>query len=649
MAYQVLARKRRPQTFDEVIGQSAITQTLVNAIRLNRLGHAFLFSGSRGIGKTTTARILAKALNCEHGPTPEPCNACLHCREITAGSSMDVIEIDGASNRGIDEIRELRENVKYSPVSARCKVIIIDEVHMLTREAFNALLKTLEEPPDHVKFILATTEAHKVPVTILSRCQRYDFRRLDVATLTGYLMDICRKESVTVEERTLEVLARMADGGIRDCLSLLDQVISFSGTVIDHRQTMELLGRIDPDLLHDVFRSIASGEGAQALTRFAQYIDGGGDETVFNREMMELTRDLLAVKLHAASHAPLPDDLADAFSFDQLERMFKIMLDLEQTFRYTEYPRLLMDVALVKMSRIQSLTPLSEILGHLKKMSMHPDNPLLTPPDHPAPHVQHRTSHPGTPLRSPATTPASPRKEPPVRTTPAKQPPARPVSSASSPASPASASDTPVTHASTRSTRDETGETAGTTDGVDAQPVKLSPQAISTPHQTAPDDPVARPESDNSSLKSLITALPGSAAPLRGILSFAAVESLDETTLTLIFHPDYRIQFDLLNSYTNRDVLLDTASREAFGKPVDVHYRMGDTGSPLSIREAEIASKHRMRDEQWKAAREHPLVQKSIRMFHGELRDVRAKSRTVPADTWRRRRDGNVEEDSDDQ
>ncbi len=419
VAYQVLARKRRPQTFDEVIGQNAITQTLVNAIRLNRLGHAFLFSGSRGIGKTTTARILAKALNCEHGPTPEPCNKCRHCLEITAGSSMDVIEIDGASNRGIDEIRELRENVKYSPVNSRCKVIIIDEVHMLTREAFNALLKTLEEPPDHVKFILATTEAHKVPITILSRCQRYDFRRLDVATLTGFLADVCRKESVTVEDRTLEVLARMADGGIRDCLSLLDQVISFSGSVIDHNQTMELLGRIDPDLLIDVFRSIASGQGATALERFAQYIDGGGDETVFNREMMELTRDLLAVKMQAVPHSTFPADLAEAFSFDQLERMFKIMLDLEQSFRYTEYPRLLMDVSLVKMARIQALTPLSEIIGHLRKLNLHPeirscqhhpDRPdisSLNPPRynlHPGPHHPRQdpaeTTRPKLPLQN---------------------------------------------------------------------------------------------------------------------------------------------------------------------------------------------------------------------------------------------------------
>ncbi|HPQ41759.1 MAG TPA: DNA polymerase III subunit gamma/tau, partial [bacterium] len=341
MSYQVLARKWRPQTFEEVVGQSGITQTLANAIRLNRIGHAFLFCGSRGIGKTTTARILAKALNCESGPTDTPCNTCRHCREIIQGNAMDVVEIDGVSNRGIDEIRELRENVKYTPATARFKVIIIDEVHMLTREAFNALLKTLEEPPPHAKFILATTEAHKVPVTIVSRCQRYDFRRIDVATLTEFLRDMCRREDIQAEDSTLEVLARMADGGLRDSLSLLDQVISFSGREIDHEKTMQLLGRIDPGLMFDVFRYIAGGNGAGALERFGAYVDGGGSETVFHREMLDLTRDILTAKMNAPSRSSLPEDLPELFSVDQLERIFNVLLDLEQSFRQTEFPRLL--------------------------------------------------------------------------------------------------------------------------------------------------------------------------------------------------------------------------------------------------------------------------------------------------------------------
>ncbi|MBN1355742.1 DNA polymerase III subunit gamma/tau [bacterium] len=376
MSYIVLARKWRPQTFDEIIGQKAIARTLANSIRIGRIGHAFLFSGPRGVGKTSCARILSKALNCEQGPTAEPCNRCRFCEEITTGTSLDVLEIDGASNRGIDEIRELRENVRYAPAAARFKIFIIDEVHMLTREAFNALLKTLEEPPEHVKFILATTEAHKVPVTIVSRCQRYDFRRIDPVSLKAALSDICRKESIAIEPVTVDVLARIADGSLRDGLSLLDQVISFSGNAVEHQETMRLLGRVDPHLIFDIFRSLSEGNAGGAMERFGEYIETGGDEVVFNREMMEATRDLMAVKLNGTARYEIPAGLADVFSIDQLERIFKVLLDLEVSLRSSEFPRLIADVALVKMSRIRSLTPLENLIA---RMSVPGDVPVPAP------------------------------------------------------------------------------------------------------------------------------------------------------------------------------------------------------------------------------------------------------------------------------
>ena len=229
MSYLVLARKKRPQVFEDVIGQRPITQTLQNAIAQKRVAHAFLFTGPRGVGKTSTARILAKALNCEKGPQMNPCNQCPACKEISEGNSIDVIEIDGASNRGIDEVRELRENVRYTPAKSRYKIFIIDEVHMLTLPAFNALLKTLEEPPPHIVFIFATTEPHKIPATILSRCQRYDFKRIPSGEIVQHLRRIVDEEKIEVSQRALSTLARESEGSMRDAQSLLDRLISYGG------------------------------------------------------------------------------------------------------------------------------------------------------------------------------------------------------------------------------------------------------------------------------------------------------------------------------------------------------------------------------------------------------------------------------------
>jgi len=255
----VLARKWRPQVFEDVIGQEHITQTLVNAIRTDRLAHAYIFGGPRGVGKTSVARIFAKAINCAEGEPGIPCNQCRSCREITEGNSVDVQEIDGASNRGIDEIRELRENAKYMPSASRYRIYIIDEVHMLTLPAFNALLKTLEEPPPHVKFIFATTESHKVPITILSRCQRFDFKRIPLPKIVAILTKICKHEDVQIGSTGLSMVAREAEGSMRDAESLLDQVIAFAGQTVLDSQIPEILGIIDRGLIFESSSAIIEG------------------------------------------------------------------------------------------------------------------------------------------------------------------------------------------------------------------------------------------------------------------------------------------------------------------------------------------------------------------------------------------------------
>ena len=278
MSYLVLARKYRPQTFDELVGQAHITELLRKSIESGRIAHAFLFCGPRGIGKTSCARILAKSLNCQNGPTLKPCGECPACLEIANGNSFDVIEIDGASNRGIDEIRTLRENVKFAPSYGRYKIYIVDEVHMLTSDAFNALLKTLEEPPEHVKFIFATTEVHKVPATILSRCQRFDFKRIQVEIIMDNLKGICVKENLKANEEALFAIAKASQGSMRDALSILDQLSALSDKGIDAADVFSMLGMVEIEFLFDLTDALIARNCVKALDIFNQVIERGKDK-----------------------------------------------------------------------------------------------------------------------------------------------------------------------------------------------------------------------------------------------------------------------------------------------------------------------------------------------------------------------------------
>jgi len=376
MAYQVLALKWRPSLFEQVVAQEHVTRTLQNAITSKRIANAYLFAGPRGIGKTTTARILAKALNCDKGPTPTPCNKCTNCEEIAAGRSLDVQEIDGASNRGIDEIRNLRENIRYTPSKSKYKIYIVDEVHMLTTEAFNALLKTLEEPPPHVLFIFATTEPHRVPATILSRCQRFDFKRIPIEVIINQLKLICSEEKVEIDDDSLMVIAKKADGSLRDAQSLLDQIISFAGNKIVVDEVLKALGAVNQELYFEL-TEIVQNKNLQAGLDFVEKIIGQGyDIDEFLLGAVEHFRNLLFVV--TTGHTRLIETSetfkaryqqeAQKFTPEDLLRYIKILSETEYAIKRSPNPRLKLEMAIVKILKLDRSVTFEDVISQLRQL-----------------------------------------------------------------------------------------------------------------------------------------------------------------------------------------------------------------------------------------------------------------------------------------
>jgi DNA polymerase III subunit gamma/tau len=376
MTYKVIARKYRPQTFSEIVGQQHVTRTLANAINSNRVAHAYIFSGVRGVGKTTSARILAKALNCVKGPTAEPDGTCDSCREISAGTSLDVLEIDAASNRGIDQIRELREMVRYAPASSRYKVVILDEAHQLTDEASNALLKTLEEPPERVVFILATTRAEDLVETIKSRAQLFQFRALSFKEIAEEIERIAREEKLTIEPGAVAVLARAAEGSLRDGLSLLEQAIAYSGEAITDAQVRELLGVVAESVLDSLVEAISEQSAEMALSLVHRLIGDGQNLQHFCREAIRHFRNLLVARVCGVDSdlVAAPEDerprlaeQAARFSEEDLTRFFNTLLATDAELRRAPDPRLHLELGLLKLINARRLAPLEEVLAGLRE------------------------------------------------------------------------------------------------------------------------------------------------------------------------------------------------------------------------------------------------------------------------------------------
>jgi len=407
MEYQVSARKYRPTTFQDVIGQPHVVRTLTNAIATKRIAHAFLFSGTRGVGKTTMARLLAKALNCEGGPTPAPCGACTNCLEIAQGTSVDVIEIDGASNTGVDDVREIRENVKFSPFHGQYRIYIIDEVHMLSSSAFNALLKTLEEPPAHVVFVFATTELHKIPATILSRCQHYNFRRIPHAEIVERLRFVTQQDGIRVEDRSLSAIARASDGSMRDALSILDQAVAFAGKTLRHSDLEILLGTVPQEHVRTMIAAIRAQDAPAALRVIAHLLDQGHDLRIYGADLVEYARHMLvasvatsATDLRSLIEAPEEDIRqivadASAFASEQLQELFRILSQAEDALRLSAHPRFVLESAVIRATRLRMASSSASVLP-----------PAAQSPPAAKPAAQSQAAPPAVPTPSPASAPA---------------------------------------------------------------------------------------------------------------------------------------------------------------------------------------------------------------------------------------------------
>ena len=594
MDYQVSARKYRPGTFDDVIGQTHVVQTLVNSINSKRIAHAYLFSGTRGVGKTTVARILAKALNCEQGPTGTPCATCVNCTEIAQGNSVDVIEIDGASNTSVDDVREIRENVKFTPFRGAYRVYIIDEVHMLSNSAFNALLKTLEEPPSHVVFIFATTEIHKIPATILSRCQHYNFRRIAKTEIIERLRHVARQDGIVLEDRSLAALARASEGSMRDGLSLLDQAVAFSGKSIVHEDLEALLGAVPQELLHSMMRAITAQDSAAALRVIAQLLDQGHDLRAFCADVVERLRNVLVIsvtseqdwpRLIEATSEDLVQMAADrkALTPEQLQQIFSFFMQAEDALRFSAHPRFVLETAAVKATRL------------LQHDAMRSNQPVRS----------------ATPERPPQVSPPRLGKEQ-VSERPSAPTPAEPSSSSATSSKPTASSTASgkarVETSTVRNTRPMVAGSSKESDRV-VTPSTLPSQTVTLNWEQFQEEV-------------------GHAFPnIAPFLEMGRLVGIEGNVATIGFARQATVARGMLEKPDNMQTLASLCERLS-GQPVRLRIIELTGADPVGPTMAEIKAT-KMQEQKlvlFERAKSHPVVKQALEIFGAELADVRAGS-----------------------
>ena len=580
MSYQVIARKWRPLTFAEVVGQQHVTRTLQNAIRDARVAHAYIFSGARGVGKTTTARILAKALNCANGPTPEPCNQCDACLEIAAGNSLDVLEIDAASNRGIDQVRELREMVRYAPASGRYKVILLDEAHMLTSEASNALLKTLEEPPDKVVFIMATTQPEDLADTIRSRSQHFHFRALSFTEICDALGSVAQKENLAAEAGALAVLARAADGSLRDGLSLLEQARAYCGERISETQVRELLGLASGEVLGELVAAIEARSAQRVLALVHKLLSEGQNLQQFCREAISHFRNLLVARVCGADSdliaAPAEERprlarAAAAFSEEDLTRCFQILLQTDDDMRRKPDPRLHLEMGLLRLVNAARLAPLEEVIAELSGN-------------------------------------AAPRPKPPASAVAEAAAPNRSVISAVAPQAPA-----PQALAA---------RAAASAPAASAEPP--SPKPAPTP-DTPPPATARAAESftgiDAARVAEIKSAILSQENFLAELVEHANRWELDGGEIRLYFAPESRTFAELVQARERLEKLRTIASR-VLGQPLRVCVKL-DAG-PVPVLGNTVRADQNIRDLRARFEQD-PIVQAMLDRFGGRISEVKAR------------------------
>ena len=616
MDYQVSARKYRPGTFDDVVGQSHVVQTLMNAVDTKRIAHAYLFSGTRGVGKTTVARILAKALNCEQGPTGHPCNTCVNCVEITQGTSVDVMEIDGASNTSVDDVREIRENVKFSPFRGHYRVYIIDEVHMLSNSAFNALLKTLEEPPSHVVFIFATTEIHKIPATIMSRCQHYNFRRIARQEIIDRLRHVAMQDGMTIEDRSFTALARASEGSMRDGLSLLDQAVAFGGKTIAHADLEVLLGAVPQELVQGMSAAILSQNSPAALAVLANLLDQGHDLKAFCSDVVELLRNLLVASVVPAGPElrglieATEEDIqqlaveAKKLTPEQLQELLTIFSQAEDSLRYSAHPRFVLETAAVRATRL-----VRQQEKHAETSYQTATSPLAQKPSAASPAI------PPTVKPASGATVATPRPAPAVGAAP--QPPRT---------GPSSATTRPATPVASKPVAATQPEPAATPLAPRPDKVSVSPTPPSRPQAAGVDAslPVKSSESSTLNWELVQEEVAASFPNFAPFLEAGRFVSLEGGQITIGFAKQATLARSMMEKEDNLRALAALCERQV-GQPVRIRLIELTASDPpgLTMAQLRAAKEQEQRMVLFERARATPVAKQALDIFGADLAAVR--------------------------